>query len=97
MSPENLRKIVPLELEISTVNLISVRKWSNEQTDRHRRNLKLFWSSVQKSQKYFQENLKKISHPELNISKDNLISVRNWGNEQTDRHTRNLKLFGTNV
>ena len=43
------------------------------------------------------ENLKKISHPELNISKDNLISVRNWGNEQNDRHTRNLKLFGTNV
>ena len=42
-------------------------------------------------------NLEKISHPELNISKDNLISVRNWGNEQTDRHTRNLKLFGTNV
>ena len=42
-------------------------------------------------------NLEKISHPELNISKDNQISVRNWGNEQTDRHTRNLKLFGTNV
>ena len=41
------------------------------------------------------ENLEKISHPELNISKDNLISVRNWGNEQTERHTRNLKLFGT--
>ena len=43
------------------------------------------------------ENLKKISHPELNISKDNLISVRNLGNEQTDRHTRNLKIFETNV
>ena len=43
------------------------------------------------------ENLKKISHPELNISKDNLILVRNGGNEQTDRHTRILKLFGTNV
>ena len=43
------------------------------------------------------ENLEKIYHPELNISKDNLISVRNWGNEQTDRHTRTLKLFGTNV
>ena len=43
------------------------------------------------------ENLKKIAHPELNISKDNLISVRNRGNEQTDTHTRNLKLFGTSV
>ena len=43
------------------------------------------------------EILEKISHPELNISKDNLISVRNWDNEQTDRHTRNLKLFGTCV
>ena len=39
------------------------------------------------------ENLEKISHPELNISKDNLISVRNWGYEQTDRHTKNLKSF----
>ena len=28
---------------------------------------------------------------------DNLISVRKWGNEQTNRHTRNLKLFGTSV
>ena len=39
------------------------------------------------------ENLEKISHPELDISKDNLISVRNWGNEQTDRHTRNPKFL----
>ena len=43
------------------------------------------------------ENLKKIAHLELEISKDNLISVRKGDNEQTDRHTRNLKLFGTSV
>ena len=43
------------------------------------------------------EILEKISHPELNIAKDNVISVRNWGNEQTDRHTRNLKLSKISV
>ena len=32
------------------------------------------------------ENLENISHPELNISKNNQISVKNWGNEQTDTH-----------
>ena len=42
-------------------------------------------------------NSEKISYPERNISKDDLISVRNLGNEQTERHKRNLKLFGTNV
>ena len=26
---------------------------------------------------------------------DNLISVREWGNEQTERHTTSLKLFET--
>ena len=43
------------------------------------------------------ENFEKISHPELDISKDNLISVRKLGNEQTDRHKRFLELFGTSV
>ena len=28
---------------------------------------------------------------------DTLISVRKWGNEQTDRKTKNLKLFKTNI
>ena len=41
--------------------------------------------------------MKKIAHLELESSKDNRISVRKLGNEQTDKHTRNLKLFGTNV
>ena len=35
------------------------------------------------------ENLRKTTHPELEIS---LMSVRKWGNEKTDRHTRNLQL-----
>ena len=43
------------------------------------------------------KNLKNISHPELDVSKDNLISVRKWGNWGTDRHTRYLQLFGTSV
>ena len=43
------------------------------------------------------ENLEKISHPDLDISKDNPISVRKWSNEQTDRHTRFLELFGASV
>ena len=43
------------------------------------------------------ENLEKISHPELDISKDSLISVKKWDNEQTDRNTQNLKLFRTSV
>ena len=38
-----------------------------------------------------------ISLPELEIIKYNLILVWKRGNEQTDRHTRNLKLFGTSV
>ena len=42
MSPENLRKLAHPELEISTVNIISVMKWGNEQTDRQTRNMKLF-------------------------------------------------------
>ena len=43
------------------------------------------------------ENLKKIAHLDLEISKDDLISVRKLDNEQTDRHARNLELFGTSV
>ena len=43
------------------------------------------------------ENLEKISHPELDISKDNPISVRKLGIEPTDRYTRNLKISGTSV
>ena len=39
------------------------------------------------------ENLKKISHLELEIFKTNLVSVSKWGNKRTDRHKRNMKLF----
>ena len=39
------------------------------------------------------ENLRNTAHPELVISTVNIISVRKWGYEQTDRHTR----FGTSV
>ena len=45
----------------------------------------------------FSKNMKKIAHLQLDISNDNLFSVRKGGNEQTDRHKRNLKLFGTSV
>ena len=43
------------------------------------------------------ENLKKGAHLDLEISKENLISVSKLGHEQTDRHTRNLELFRTSV
>ena len=42
MSPEKFRKLAYSELEISTVNIISVMKWGNEQTDRQTINMKLF-------------------------------------------------------
>ena len=42
MSPEIVRKLAYSKLEISTVNMISVMKWGNEQTDRQTRNVKLF-------------------------------------------------------
>ena len=40
------------------------------------------------------ENLRKTAHPEREIS---LMSVRKWGNEKTDRHTRHMKLFEINA
>ena len=43
------------------------------------------------------ENFEKAPHPKLDISKDNPISVRELGNEQTDRHTRFLDFFKTSV
>ena len=42
MSPEKIRKLAYSELDISTVNIISVMNWGNEQTDRQTRNMKLF-------------------------------------------------------
>ena len=42
MFPEKFRKLAYSELKISTVNIISVMKWGNEQTDRQTRNMKLF-------------------------------------------------------
>ena len=42
------------------------------------------------------ENLRDSSARTKDIT-DNLISVRKWGNEQTDRHTKNLILFETSV
>ena len=59
-----------------TDNLFSVRKWGNEQTDRHTRNLKLFWTGAKTSKECLPKIWKKIAHLQLKISKDNLISVR---------------------
>ena len=56
MSQENMWKIGHPELDISTVEIISVIKWGNEQTDRNTQNLRLFRTSVQTSK----ECLKKI-------------------------------------
>ena len=35
----------------------------------------------------------KLAYSELDIFTVKIFAVRNWGNEQTDRHARNLKLF----
>ena len=43
------------------------------------------------------KNLRKLAHPELEISTVKIISVRKRGNEKTDRHTRHMKLFEINV
>ena len=42
-------------------------------------------------------NKKNIAHVELQISKDNLISVGKWGNEQTNSYTINSKWFETDI
>ena len=39
------------------------------------------------------ENLRKLADPQQEISTANIISVMKWGNEQTYRQTRNMKLF----
>ena len=39
------------------------------------------------------EKLKKLAYSELDISTGKIISVMKWGNEQTERQTRNMKLF----
>ena len=41
--------------------------------------------------------MKKIAHLQLEISKDNLFSVRKGGNEQTDRHGKFFELLGSGV
>ena len=43
------------------------------------------------------KNFLDISYPELDISNVNWFSVGKYGNDQTERHKRNLKLFGTSV
>ena len=60
MSQEKFRKPAHSELEISTVNLIPVMKWGNEQTARHIRNLKIFGTYVQTSQEYLQKILERL-------------------------------------
>ncbi len=55
VSPENFKKIAHLELEIFKINLISVSKWGNEQTDRHTRNMKLFRTSAHMSKECLQK------------------------------------------
>ena len=43
------------------------------------------------------ENLRKIAQTELDITIIILNLVRKLDSEQTDRHTKNLKLFGASV
>ena len=76
--------------------LISVRKWGNEQTDRHTKiwnYLKLMYKHPQNVSRKFEKD----SSSRTGDIIDTLISVGMWSNEQTDRQTRNLKSFGTNL
>ena len=52
-----------------------------------------YFELVYKNPRNFCRKFEKKAHLEL----DNIILVGMWGNEQTNRHTRNLKLFRTNV
>ena len=96
MSQENLRKMAHPFLALYNVDLISIRKCGNEQTDRHTRNLELFGTNVKHSRnnsRKFEKNSSSRTgdiqyYP--NLSKQ----VRQW---RTDRQTRSMKLFGSNV
>ena len=57
-----------------------VRQWTNWQTYKKS---EIILNRCRNIHRMSPENLKKIAHLELEISKDNLISVRRWGNEQT--------------
>ena len=72
MSPEKFRKLAYTELEISTVNIILVMKWGNEQTDRHTIKYVIILKYFTKIPETSIENLKKIAPLELDI----IISVR---------------------
>ena len=91
-SQECLQKIQKAS-SFRTVNIISVMKWGNEQTDRQTINMKLFEVLYKNPRNVSRKFEKKIAHLELDI----IISVRKRGNEQTDRHTRNPKLFRTSA
>ena len=86
MSPEKFRKLAYSELEISTVNIISLMTWGNEQTDRQTRNMKLFEVLYKNPRNVSRKFEKKLTHLEVDI----IISVRKLGNVHT---YINLKLL----
>ena len=53
MSQENSRNVVHPDLEISNVNIISLRIWGNEQNRRYTRNVKLAGTIVKISHECF--------------------------------------------
>ena len=56
-----------------------------------------FWELVYKHPQNISRKFEKDSSSRTGVITENIFSVRKQGNEQTDRHTRNLKLFGTNM
>ena len=71
-----------------------MRQWTDQQTYKKS---EIILKQCTKIPEIYPENLEKIYHPGQNISKDNLISVRNWDNEKTDRHTRNISFIIQNL
>ena len=69
-----------------------MRQWTNWQTCKKSW---IIWNWRTDIQGVSPENLRKLAHPELEISAVIIISVSKWVNEHTDRHTRILRLFWT--
>ena len=76
----------------SNDNLISVRMWGNEQTNRHTQNLKSFWTSVQISE----EGLQKFEKDGYSRNGDiQMLLLFQWGSTATNRLTDLQDLFWT--
>ena len=62
--------------------------------------IKEIWNYLELVYKHPQNisrKFEKDSSSRTGVITDNLFSVRKWGNKQTERHTKNMKLLETSV